>query len=56
MSPSQKRLMGFLSFGGLYFCFGGLAPPKPMPGYVPEPVAITFLLPVDSIYIVFFTD
>jgi len=27
--------MGFISFGGAIFLFGGLKPPKPMPGYVP---------------------
>jgi len=30
ISPGQKGLMGFISFGGLYFCFGGLKlPPSP---------------------------
>jgi len=28
--------MGFISFGGAIFLFGGLSPSNPMPGYVPE--------------------
>jgi len=35
ISPSPKGLMGFILFGGAIFLFGGLSPPKPMPGYVP---------------------
>jgi len=32
MSPSAKRLMGFISFGGATFLF---KPLKPMPDYAP---------------------
>jgi len=35
ISPRPKGLMGFISFGGAIFLFGGLSPPKPMPGDVP---------------------
>jgi len=38
--PKPKRIMGFTSFGGLYFLFlfvgGAFKPLKPMPGYVPD--------------------
>jgi len=29
ISPSPKGLMGFILYGGLYFCFVGLSPPPP---------------------------
>jgi len=48
--------MGFISFGGLHFCLGGLKPPKPMPGYVPEATsnnpAQSLLVKVDKYYVV----
>jgi len=36
LTQGQKGQMGFISFGALYFCLGGLKPPMPpMPGYIP---------------------